>query len=137
MSSTCKQVYDDGNSDKNGDDNGDGDVGIADDTDVKNDDDNGDGDVGIADDTDVKNDDGDDDDDDRDLPYLRQTATRVIMFILYLPLAVSSFSVKLGRFGLASKARIILHYSYMYLCAYFFTKTQTFAVFRKHNSNSH
>ena len=34
------------------------------------------------------------------------------MFILHLPLAVSSFSVKLSSFALASKARIVLHYSH-------------------------
>ena len=37
----------------------------------------------------------------------------VTMFILHLPLAVFSFSVKLGSFSLASKARMILHYSYL------------------------
>ena len=41
----------------------------------------------------------------------------VTMFILHLPLAVFSFSVKLSSFALASNARIILHYSH--LCAHF------------------
>ena len=36
----------------------------------------------------------------------------VTMFILYLPLAVFSFSVKSSSFTLASKARISLHYSH-------------------------
>lgn len=34
------------------------------------------------------------------------------MFIFHLPLAVSSFSVKLSSFALASRARIVLHYSH-------------------------
>ena len=37
------------------------------------------------------------------------------MFALYLPLAFFNFSVKLSSFALASKVRIILHYSH--LCA--------------------
>ena len=37
------------------------------------------------------------------------------MFTPYLPLAVFSFSVKLSSFALASKARIILHDSYLKL----------------------
>ena len=37
----------------------------------------------------------------------------VTMFTLYLPLAVFSLSAKLSTFVLASKARIILHYSYL------------------------
>ena len=45
------------------------------------------------------------------------------MFILYLPLAVFSFSVKSSSFALASKARISLHYSH--LCTLYFKKTQT------------
>ena len=45
----------------------------------------------------------------------------VTMFILYLPLAVFSFSVKLSSFSLASKARIILHYSNQ--CTNCFKKT--------------
>ena len=40
------------------------------------------------------------------------------MFILRLPLAVFSLSVKVSNLGLASKAKIVLHYSY--LCAHFF-----------------
>ena len=35
------------------------------------------------------------------------------MFILHLPLAVFSFSVKLSSFALASKVRIILRYSHL------------------------
>ena len=38
----------------------------------------------------------------------------VTMFILHLPLTVSSFSVKLSRCPLTSKVRIILHYSHLY-----------------------
>ena len=45
----------------------------------------------------------------------------VTMFILYLPLAVFSFSVKSSSFALASKARISLHYSH--LCTLYFKKT--------------
>ena len=45
----------------------------------------------------------------------------VTMFILHLPLAVFSFSVKLRNFALASKARIILYYSH--LCTLYFKKT--------------
>ena len=43
------------------------------------------------------------------------------MFILYLLLAVYSFSEKLSSFALASKVRIISHYSR--LCTHFFKKT--------------
>ena len=47
---------------------------------------------------------------------LRLTANsrndHVTMFILHLPLAVFSVSVKLGSFALASKARIVLYYSH-------------------------
>ena len=54
----------------------------------------------------------------------------VTMFILHLPFAVFSFSVKLSSFTLVSKARIILHCSHL--------RTQfanlTFAVCRKRNS---
>ena len=49
----------------------------------------------------------------------------VIMFTLSLPLAV----VQLGSFALASKARIILHYSR--LC------TKNFCFSRKHKHDSH
>ena len=45
----------------------------------------------------------------------------VTMFTLYLPLAVSSFSVKSSSFALASKARISLHFSH--LCTLYFKKT--------------
>ena len=45
----------------------------------------------------------------------------VTMFTLYLPLAVFSFSVKSSSFALASKARIILHYSHF--CTHNFKKT--------------
>ena len=45
----------------------------------------------------------------------------VTMFILYLPLAVFSFSVKSSSFALTTKARISLHYSY--LCTLHFKKT--------------
>ena len=45
----------------------------------------------------------------------------VTMLTLYLLLAVSSFSVKLSSFALTSKARIILHYSF--LCTHSFKKT--------------
>ena len=57
----------------------------------------------------------------RDLELrLRQTEENdhVTMFILLLPLAVFSFSVKLSSFALASKARISLHYSHQ--CIHFF-----------------
>ena len=37
----------------------------------------------------------------------------VTMFILYLPLAVFSFSLKSSSFVLTSKARISLHYSHL------------------------
>ena len=43
-------------------------------------------------------------------------------FILYLPLDVFCFSVKLGTFTLASKARVILHY--FHSCTHFFKKTK-------------
>ena len=46
---------------------------------------------------------------------------QVTMFTLYLPLSVFSFLVKLSSFALASKVRIILHYSH--LCTNFFKKT--------------
>ena len=42
----------------------------------------------------------------------------VTMFILNLSLAVFSFSVKLSSLALASKVRIVLHYSH--LCTHFF-----------------
>ena len=45
----------------------------------------------------------------------------VTMFILFLPLAVFSFSVKSSSLALASKARISLHYSH--LCTFYFKKT--------------
>ena len=45
----------------------------------------------------------------------------VTMFVLYLPLAVFSFSGKLSSFTLASKFRIILHYCH--LCTIFVKKT--------------
>ena len=45
----------------------------------------------------------------------------VTMFTLYLPLAVFSFSIKLSRFALASKVRIILRY-YFHLCTIFSRK---------------
>ena len=45
----------------------------------------------------------------------------VSMFILYLPLAVFSFSVKSSSFALASNVRISLHYSH--LCTLSFKKT--------------
>ena len=45
----------------------------------------------------------------------------VTMFILYLPLAIFSFSVKLSSFASASKARISLHYSH--LSTLYFKKT--------------
>ena len=44
----------------------------------------------------------------------------VTMFILCLPLAVFSFSVKSSSFALASKARSSLHYSH--LCNHFSRK---------------
>ena len=44
----------------------------------------------------------------------------VTMFTLHLPLAVFSLSVKLSSFALASKVRIILHYSN--LCTNYFKK---------------
>ena len=47
----------------------------------------------------------------------------VTMFTLYLPLVVFSFSAKLSSFALASKVRIILHYSHP--CTNFFKKTST------------
>ena len=47
----------------------------------------------------------------------------VTMFILCLPLAVFSFSVKSSSFVLASKARISLHYSHV--CTLYFKKTET------------
>ena len=47
----------------------------------------------------------------------------VAMFILYLPLAVFSFSVKSSSFALASKARISLHCSH--LCTLYSKKTKT------------
>ena len=47
----------------------------------------------------------------------------VTMFFLHLPLAVFSFSVKMISFALATKARIILHYSH--LRTHFFKKTVT------------
>ena len=43
------------------------------------------------------------------------------MFILYFPLAVFSFSEILSSFALASKVRIILHYSHLY--THLFKKT--------------
>ena len=46
------------------------------------------------------------------------TEDLVIMFTLYLPLAVFSFSVKLSSFTLVSKAEIILYFSH--LCNRFF-----------------
>ena len=54
-------------------------------------------------------------------PNRRGRNDHVTMFILYLLLAVFSFSVKFSSFGLASKARIILHHSH--LSTYFFKKT--------------
>ena len=42
------------------------------------------------------------------------------MFILYLPLAVFSFSVKSNSFTLVSQARISLHYSH--LCTLFISR---------------
>ena len=45
----------------------------------------------------------------------------VIMFALYLPLTVFSFSVKSSSFALASKARIRLRYPR--LCPHFFKET--------------
>ena len=63
----------------------------------------------------------------RIIERLRMTFTanvrydHVTMFILYLPLAVFSFSVKSSSFALASKARISLHYSH--LCTLYFKKT--------------
>ena len=60
----------------------------------------------------------------REIASLRQTAELtedlVIMFTLYLPLAVFSFSVKLSSFTLVSKAGIILYFSH--LCIHFFKK---------------
>ena len=47
----------------------------------------------------------------------------VTMFILYLLIAVFSFSVKSSSLALASKAKISLHYSH--LCTLYFKKTQT------------
>ena len=46
------------------------------------------------------------------------------MFILHMPLVVFSFSVELSSFALASKTRIILHYSH--LCAHFLRRVPTF-----------
>ena len=51
------------------------------------------------------------------------TNGHVTMFILYLPLALYNFSVKLSSFALASEAKIILHYSL--LCSHFVKKTST------------
>ena len=45
----------------------------------------------------------------------------VTLLVLHLQLAVFSFLVKLRSFALASKARIILHYSH--LCSHFYKKT--------------
>ena len=45
------------------------------------------------------------------------------VLILYLRLAVFSFSVKSSSFALASKARISLHYSH--LCFLYFKETET------------
>ena len=45
----------------------------------------------------------------------------VTMFILNLPLAVFSFSVKSSGFALASKARIIQ--DHFHLCTFYFEKT--------------
>ena len=63
----------------------------------------------------------------------------VIMFILHLPLTVFSFSVKSSRLALASKVRIILHYSC--LCTNFseenINANLTSAVCRKRDSKSH
>ena len=64
------------------------------------------------------------------LDRLRMTFTanvryrgHVTMFILYLSLAVFSFSVKSSSFTLASKARIILHSSQLISCTLYFKKT--------------
>ena len=67
---------------------------------------------------------------------LRQTANgrndHVTMFILQLPLAVSSFSEKLSVFALELKASIVLYY--FHLRTHIFKKTNanlTFAACRK------
>ena len=49
------------------------------------------------------------------------TEMTTTMYILHFPFAVFSFSVKLSSLALASKVRIILHYSH--LCIHFFKKT--------------
>ena len=41
------------------------------------------------------------------------------MFILHFPLAVFTYSVILSSFALASKARIILHFSHLYNYSFF------------------
>ena len=68
--------------------------------------------------------------------FLSRLPLPVTMFILYLPLAVFSFSVKSSSFGLSSKARISLHYSH--LCTLYFQENINanlmFAVCRKRHS---
>ena len=57
----------------------------------------------------------------------KQTANNrdayLTMCTLYLPLGVFSSSVKLSNFALASKARIVLHYSHP--CTHYFKKIST------------
>lgn len=54
---------------------------------------------------------------------LRQTV-EMTMFTMYSPLSVFRFSVKLSSFALASKARIVLHYSH--LCSISLTAVYNF-----------
>ena len=58
------------------------------------------------------------------------------MFILHLPLAVFSFSVKLSSSGLASKARVIVHCSPLCTTLLKKTKTRISPVCRKRDSKS-
>ena len=58
----------------------------------------------------------------------------VTMFILYLPFAVFSFSVKLSSFVLASKASISLHYSLFSLFQENINANLAFPVCCKRNS---
>ena len=60
----------------------------------------------------------------REVASLQKTAELtedlVIMFPLFLPLAVFSFSVKLSSFTLVANVRIILYFSHLYI--HFFKK---------------
>ena len=70
-------------------------------------------------------------------PRVRGRNDHVTMFILHLPLAVFSFSVKLRSFAFVSNARIVLFY--YHLCATFSRKPNanlTFTFRRKRDYQS-